>query len=65
MEQSLLNFFTKVSDFIWGYPLMFLLVGTGLFLTIILRGVQFRKLGYSLMYHRKWLRFLRFRLHPG
>jgi len=48
MEQSLLNFFTKVSDFIWGYPLMILLVGTGLFLTIILRGVQFRKLGYAL-----------------
>ncbi len=30
--------------YVWGWPFMVLLVGTGLFLTIRLRGLQFRKL---------------------
>ena len=47
-QESLLAFFTKVSDFIWGLPLTILLVGTGIVLTIALRGIQFRKLYYSL-----------------
>lgn len=47
-QQGLLNLLTKISDFIWGLPLTILLVGTGIFLTFLLRGVQFRKLGYSL-----------------
>ena len=47
-QQGLLNLLTQISDFIWGLPLTILLVGTGIFLTILLRGVQFRKLGYSL-----------------
>ena len=44
-QQGLLNFFTKVSDFIWGYPLMILLVGTGLFLTISLMARNIDDLG--------------------
>lgn len=48
MEQTLLDFFKKTSDFIWGAPLMILLVGTGIFLTIRLRGLQFRGLWHSL-----------------
>lgn len=47
-QEILLEFFTKVSDFIWGLPLTILLVGTGIILTIALRGIQFRKLYYSL-----------------
>ncbi|MFQ5722259.1 MAG: alanine/glycine:cation symporter family protein, partial [Candidatus Aminicenantales bacterium] len=35
-------------DFVWGVPLIVLLVGTGIFLTIILRGLQLRGLIYSL-----------------
>jgi len=38
----------QASDFIWGVPLLILLVGTGLWLTILLRGLQFRRLFYAL-----------------
>ena len=41
-------FVGKVGAFAWGPPMLILLVGTGLYLTLALRGVQFRKLGYSL-----------------
>ena len=47
-QQGMLSFFTKLSDWVWGPPLMILLIGTGIFLTIILKGLQFRKLYYSL-----------------
>ncbi|QIA26737.1 sodium:alanine symporter family protein [Thermaerobacter sp. PB12/4term] len=36
------------SDIVWGPPMLVLIVGTGLFLTIRLRGLQFRELGYAL-----------------
>lgn len=48
MEQALLHFFKNASDLVWGVPLLVLLVGTGIFLTIRLRGLQFRGLCYSL-----------------
>ena len=52
METSILSsieaFVGKVGAFAWGPPMLILLVGTGLYLTLALRGVQFRKLGYSL-----------------
>ena len=34
---------TRASDFIWNYPLLMLLVGTGLYFTIRLRFIQIRK----------------------
>lgn len=37
-----------ISSFIWGAPVLVLLVGTGLFLTVRLRGLQFRALGHAL-----------------
>ena len=37
-----------VSGFVWGWPMLLLLVGTGVYLTILLRGLQFRRLGRSL-----------------
>lgn len=37
-----------VRDWVWGPPLLILLLGTGLYLTIILKGFQFRHLGYAL-----------------
>jgi AGCS family alanine or glycine:cation symporter len=47
--EDLLNIANIIIDnFFWGLPLMILLVGTGLWLTISLRGLQFRKLWYSL-----------------
>jgi AGCS family alanine or glycine:cation symporter len=41
-------FVGKVGAFAWGPPMLIFLVGTGFYLTISLRGLQFRKLWYSL-----------------
>ena len=38
----------KLSNYIWGMPLIILLLGTGLYLTVLLRGIQFTKLLRSL-----------------
>lgn len=35
-----------VSDFIWGYILVYLLLGAGLFFTVMTRGMQFRLFGH-------------------
>ncbi len=37
-----------VQSFVWGPPLIILLVGTGVYLTVLLRGIQFRQLKHSL-----------------
>jgi alanine or glycine:cation symporter, AGCS family len=42
-----LYWLTKVDEWVW-QPLFVILVGTGLYLTFTLRGLQFRKLFYSL-----------------
>ncbi len=41
----------KIDGWVWGYFLMFMLVGTGIFLTLRLRFVQFRHFrhGWSLV----------------
>ncbi len=38
----------KIGAFAWGPPMLILLVGTGIWLTFVLRGLQFRKLAYAL-----------------
>jgi AGCS family alanine or glycine:cation symporter len=38
-----------VNSYVWGLPLMVLLIGTGLVLTAVTRGVQFRRLGTALV----------------
>ncbi|WP_035274176.1 alanine/glycine:cation symporter family protein [Desulfogranum japonicum] len=38
----------KICTLVWGVPMLILLVGTGVWLTISLRGLQFRKLHYAL-----------------
>ncbi len=38
----------KIGAFAWGPPMLILLVGTGFWLTISLRGLQFTKLGHAL-----------------
>jgi len=43
-----LDWVGAASDFVWGLPLLILLVGTGFYLTILLRGLQFRELGRAL-----------------
>jgi len=48
VETQIIEVITAVRDFIWGLPLIILLVGTGILLTILLRGLQIRGLIYSL-----------------
>jgi len=45
---SFSDLLASVQSFIWGPPLIVLLVGTGLYLTFLLRGLQFRRLKHSL-----------------
>ncbi len=42
------QFFAGLSKILWGPWLLFLLVGTGIWLTILLKGIQFRLLPYAL-----------------
>ena len=42
MEAQILKILTDIRNFIWGTPLLVLLVGTGIFLTIRLKGLQIR-----------------------
>lgn len=39
---------TWLGGWVWGAPLLILLVGTGFYLTVLLRGLQFRQLKHSL-----------------
>lgn len=48
MQSEILRVLTQVRDLIWGPPLIILLVGTGIFLTFRLRGLQIRGLLHSL-----------------
>ncbi len=48
MQIAILDFLNMVSGWVWGPPLLILLVGTGLYLTILLRGLQFTALGHAL-----------------
>lgn len=40
-------FLSQLRDNLWGAPLLFFLLGTGIYLTILLKGIQFRYLGYA------------------
>jgi alanine or glycine:cation symporter, AGCS family len=48
MQEQILSVLNEISGFIWGPPLLILLVGTGVYLTFLLRGIQFRTLFHSL-----------------
>lgn len=50
MLESISVFLKAVDDFVWGVPLIVLILTTGVFLTLRLRGVQFRKLGTACRY---------------
>ncbi|MDR2122698.1 MAG: sodium:alanine symporter family protein [Flavobacteriaceae bacterium] len=49
------EFVASVASFVWGVPMLVLLVGTGIYLTIILRGIQFRAMGHAfrLIFHKE------------
>jgi AGCS family alanine or glycine:cation symporter len=46
--ESFIQLLNKINDFVWGLPLIILLLGTGIYYTFLLRGIQFKKLGHSL-----------------
>ncbi|MFH0736269.1 MAG: sodium:alanine symporter family protein [bacterium] len=48
MYESFLKIIGDVGNIVWGLPTILLLVGTGLWLTIRLRGLQFTKLWHAL-----------------
>ncbi len=48
MQEIIHEILSKTNNFVWGPPMLILLVGTGIFLTIRLRGLQVRTLGHSL-----------------
>ena len=51
---SLESLIATLSGWIWGPPMLTLLVGTGLYLTVLLRGLQFRALplAFRLIFHK-------------
>jgi AGCS family alanine or glycine:cation symporter len=48
MQNQILVIMNQISGYVWGLPLIVLLLGTGIYLTVILRGIQFRALIPSL-----------------
>ncbi|HEX7049684.1 MAG TPA: sodium:alanine symporter family protein [Longimicrobiales bacterium] len=46
--ESLEYWLGSASDVVWGVPTIILLLGTGVYLTFLLRGIQFRELKHSL-----------------
>jgi AGCS family alanine or glycine:cation symporter len=48
MIEQLNSFFFTLSGMVWGVPVLALLVGTGIILTVRLRGIQLHKLFYAL-----------------
>lgn len=47
---TFMDFLTKLDDLAWGVPMLILIMGTGLLLTVRLGVLQFRKLGLALRY---------------
>lgn len=53
--QSIETLVATLSDWVWGPPMLILLVGTGLYLTFLLKGMQFRVLPHALklIFHKE------------
>lgn len=52
--ETLSHWVSNLSGWVWGPPMLILLVGTGIYLTVILKGLQFRALGHAfkLVFHK-------------
>ncbi|MGB6369928.1 MAG: sodium:alanine symporter family protein [Atribacterota bacterium] len=44
---AIMEFLDTINAFVWGPPMMIILVGTGIFLTLRTGGLQFTKIGYG------------------
>lgn len=47
-QENLMTFLQKIEAIMWGWPMLILLVFTGVYLTLLLKGIQFRYLFRSL-----------------
>ena len=45
--QAIESLVSTLSGWVWGPPMLMLLVGTGLYLTVLLKGMQFRALPHA------------------
>ncbi|MBO7380675.1 MAG: sodium:alanine symporter family protein [Neisseriaceae bacterium] len=63
--QNIASLLDQISSFVWGPPLLLLLVGTGVYLTLVLGFLQFRHLPFALkqvfMSHDKYNRHYRYK----
>lgn len=50
MFETINNILVAIDGFVWGVPLIVLILATGIFLTIRLKGLQFTKLGLAFKY---------------
>lgn len=41
MEAQLLEVLSAIGGYLWGWPMLIMLVGTGVYLTVLLKGIQF------------------------
>ncbi len=48
MIETLQRLNSTLNGYVWGWPMIVFLIGTGLLLTVLTGGVQFRRLGYAL-----------------
>jgi AGCS family alanine or glycine:cation symporter len=48
MIETLQRLNTTLNGYVWGWPMIVLLMGTGLLLTVLSGGIQFRRLGFAL-----------------
>lgn len=53
--EKLSNILSVIDDFVWGPVMLILLVGTGIFLTVRLKFLTWRNLGYALKMEESWL----------
>ena len=47
MLETFDSYLTQLNDFAWGLVMLFLILGTGLFLMIVLKAIPLRKIGYG------------------
>ena len=50
MLSTITKILSTVDDFVWGLPLIILILATGLFLTVRLRGLQIKRLPLAIKY---------------
>lgn len=58
-----MEYLNQIRDFVWGAPLIILLLGTGIYLTVLLKGLQFRTLFSSL--YLALIKRKEYGAHPG